>query len=940
MASACPSPRELQSWLAQGGETDPSEQFVSHVAGCAGCQELLDGFSDDPALRYWADRLADTTADGDTAGPSGLIAESNFPDRIEPYRIIRELGRGGMGVVYLAEDEKLRRQVALKLIRRDSLKPETRERFLREVRAAARIRHDHVVGVYHAGSLADGAPFLAMEYVAGPALSALIRVRERLTPAEAADLGIQIAAGLSAVHRAGLIHRDVKPANVLIASEPVCERPRLCKLADFGMVRDDSESGLTGSGTIAGTPAYLSPEQARGEPADPRSDIYGLGITMYEMLVGEPPFRGPPHQVLRQILEEEPRPPRRIDATIPADLETIILKAMAREPAGRYPAIDDLAADLRRWRAGEPILARPVSRPERLWRWGRRNPALAAVTVLALAALLALAVGGPAAAIIVNRSHAHAEQARRQAEADYESAVASYVTLVNSVRKHMGDQPGLLPLRKRLLETAADGLHKAIRDHGSSPRSVEVAAAAHLHLGEVLQDLGRTPESEAQYAAALRLGEDWARREPENVAALRAWANPADRLGNLARFARKPDAAREYYTLALRRRERIAELEAGAAVARRDLSVSHNKLGDLAGEAGDWESARTHAVDALELTELLRPDSERKEWLMDMRFCRSRLADALLELGECDEAESQAAAALEDARQVSALDAAAGRIETLYALERLAGVASSRLNPGRAVTYRRDAVALRRQVIDADPDNESARRALASSLYALGLAHGAAKEYSSARAAFAEALDIIGEATRRDPDSAHWANNLVIAFTGAIIVEENAGDYAGAARRTSELVAACRRMEANPKLAHLRVDARRAQAERDLAAYREFIDEGVDAPARLPGELDGVARKLRRMRVIEAARTGRLDAVSSLDVAGNSEDAFAAARAFARVNDTGGAAAHLRNAARLDPVIAKNLVSYPEFVALRDTPGFRGFVAGLPAEIRRAGRKP
>jgi hypothetical protein len=138
----------------------------------------------------------------------------------------------------------------------------------------------------------------------------------------------------------------------------------------------------------------------------------------------------------------------------------------------------------------------------------------------------------------------------------------------------------------------------------------------------------------------------------------------------------------------------------------------------------------------------------------------------------------------------------------------------------------------------------------------------------------------------------------------------------------------------------VRVDARRAQAERDLAAYREFIDEGVDAPARLPGELDEVARKLRRMRVIEAARTGRLDAVSSLDVAGNSEDAFAAARAFARVNDTGGAAAHLRNAARLDPVIAKNLVSYPEFVALRDTPGFRGFVAGLPAEIRRAGRKP
>ena len=266
-----------------------------------------------------------------------------------------------------------------------------RQRLVREAQAAARFRHDNVVTVHAVVDPSDGFPYLVMEFIDGPTLGDLIGSgpgHERgLPPREAADLIAQIADGLAAAHQVGLVHRDIKPENVMI--EPGTGRP---KLMDFGLARGEGDLGnLTREDLLAGTPSYMSPEQAGGERSlDARSDLYALGVTLYETLTGEVPFRGAPQMVLRQVLEEDPRPPRLLNDRIPRDLETICLKAMAKVPARRYPSASELAADLRRFLRGEPIQSRPAGRVERLIRRAKRNPR---ITVMTLALLFTLCAG-------------------------------------------------------------------------------------------------------------------------------------------------------------------------------------------------------------------------------------------------------------------------------------------------------------------------------------------------------------------------------------------------------------------------------------------------------------------------------------------------------------------------------------------------------------------
>src|SRR4051794_18385145 len=288
-----------------------------------------------------------------------------------PFAIEAEIGRGGMGVVYRARDTAIGRFVALKVLRAELADESARRRFVQEMRLTARVEHDHLVRLYATSGPSERTPYLVLEYVAGPTLAARVRERPRMDRREVASLVAQVADGLSAIHEAGFIHRDVKPSNVLI--DPTNGR---AKLGDFGVAKLLAGSGdaFTRDGEVAGTPAYLSPEQiTRPEAVEPSSDVYSLGVTLFECLVGETPFRGEPHDIVRQILQDEPRSPRSSDPSIPRDLETICLKAMAREPARRYASAGELGADLRRFLRGEPIHARPAGVVERSWRWCRNN---------------------------------------------------------------------------------------------------------------------------------------------------------------------------------------------------------------------------------------------------------------------------------------------------------------------------------------------------------------------------------------------------------------------------------------------------------------------------------------------------------------------------------------------------------------------------------------
>jgi eukaryotic-like serine/threonine-protein kinase len=345
--------------------------------------------------------------------------------RLGRFEVIEVVGQGAFGTVYKGRDPDLDRAVALKVPRAGQLAgPADVARLTREARSVAQLRHPSIVSIHEVGSSA-GVPFLVSEFVEGVTLADWLSAR-RATFAEAARWAADLADALHFAHGRGVVHRDVKPSNVMM--ELVGENAYRPRLTDFGLARRDAgDVTVTTEGQVLGTPAYMSPEQAAGEghSVDGRADVYSLGVLLYQLLTGELPFRGTPRMLIHQILHDEPRPPRGVNGKVPRDLETITLKAMAREPCGRYATAAELGDDLRRYLAGEPIRARPAGRVERAWRWARRRPAVAAL--LAVFAIV-LAAGGTTLAVLW----------RRADDADSQRATAKGETVKSraSARQH------------------------------------------------------------------------------------------------------------------------------------------------------------------------------------------------------------------------------------------------------------------------------------------------------------------------------------------------------------------------------------------------------------------------------------------------------------------------------------------------------------------------
>ena len=358
-----------------------------------------------PTLMLLEGMAAASSSSAAEAMPSPLSAGSIFGN----YRIEREIGRGGMGIVYEAIHTLLEKRVALKILPvRTVVDAGHFERFFREARTAAGLHHTNIVPVFDVGQVA-GTPYYAMQYIEGSGLNQILRTMQSAAehgsldqsvriraglPAKLEDyyrwvagIGIQAADGLAYAHERKIIHRDIKPSNLLLDKQGVLW------IADFGLARKTEDPAMTQSGAMLGTPRYMSPEQAESatRPVDQRSDIYSLGATLYELMTCRPVFEGrTPQEVLSQIVTREPVAPKRLHPEIPADLATVVMKAMAKRPEDRYQTAHELADDLGRWQKMEPIKARPIGPLGRTIRWCRRNPRVAAITATAAVIIIAL----------------------------------------------------------------------------------------------------------------------------------------------------------------------------------------------------------------------------------------------------------------------------------------------------------------------------------------------------------------------------------------------------------------------------------------------------------------------------------------------------------------------------------------------------------------------
>lgn len=674
----CPSAEHLRAFLDDQTDDSASAQIAGHVDRCAMCQAALDNLSSSQFDPFGAKRDSRDIPDDDRGAVEALIdlmqnrPEDTFvspelarnqesladsavllPSTLGNYDLLKVIGEGATGRLYRAHDRQLDRIVAVKILKSElAAIASARARFEREARACASLNHDHIISVHQVDpGDATQPPYLVMEYVAGGSL------HDRLEAGATPDLREtvawirQTALALEAAHQAGIVHRDIKPSNLMI--DEVTSRIRV---ADFGLARlIEADESLTAEGMIAGTPAYMSPEQIINPgKVNGLTDIYSLGVVLYEAITGELPFRGMVRMVLNQVLHEDPVPPRRLNDRIPRDLENVCLKAMARERHLRYQTAAEFADDLQRWLDGEAVHARPVSMIWKAGRWCRRNPRAAGVAVIVLGVLVAGAVDWKQYDSSREQRRREADQYRQAAEAQAinaseqrDLALRTVQALVFEVQAELESQPGMELLREKLLEIAVEGLQQ-ISDGTTQSGTADFATVVALNrLGEIYLEVGREDDATTVFERAASNARECIMRDDQPTASRQALSWSLMNLARLDQSRGETPAAAEKYGEALKLCQQVLKSvsqqngdEELHWRATRDYCVVLQRLGaidELNGQSGRAAERYLMARDALQEQADTHPDETRLS--RDLGILHVKLAGIAVGSGQAKSAE-------------------------------------------------------------------------------------------------------------------------------------------------------------------------------------------------------------------------------------------------------------------------------------------------------------
>jgi serine/threonine protein kinase len=569
------------------------------------------------------------------------------------YELIEMIAKGGMGVVYKARQRKLNRLVAVKMILAGQFADETDvERFYAEAEAAANLRHPNIVAIHEVGEF-EGQHFFSMDFIEGQTLGDLVR-ENPLSARRAAQYVKTVAETMHFAHEQGFLHRDLKPSNVMLDrnGEPL--------IMDFGLAKKATgeTSQLTISGAIVGTPSYMPPEQAAGRNDDvtARSDVYSIGAILYELLTGRPPFRATnPYETIKQVLELEPASPRVLNDGIPRDLETICLKCLQKEPARRYTSGQDLADELQRFLDGMPIRARPISLPERAWRWCRRNPVLASAMAIAATGILVALIAVTGAYIRTKAALAESDKSFRQAL----DAVNELFTEVSE--DTLLQQPGMQPLRKSLLSRALEYYERFRQQRGDDPTVQDELALATFRVGKIKEAIESPEAALVEYERAREMQDRLLAQRPHDTDRLQNLSNTFTAMGPAYFALQRPKESLEAFGKAVELREQLAAANPHDSEIQRLLANSYMNigliemiLGDTASRNGNAQDAQTHNQESLRQFTIAQTtrDNALREAPTDSKLRRDRgkgnynLANLRTNMGDLEQAEQHIDAAI------------------------------------------------------------------------------------------------------------------------------------------------------------------------------------------------------------------------------------------------------------------------------------------------------